>query len=59
MYGGCQVHKGSELWLLNAVPVGERTRKLDAEGTRRELQLENLVLRHVVCDFGVAVFCLL
>jgi hypothetical protein len=46
--GGCQVHKGSELWLLNAVPAEERADKLDVEGTRRGLQLENLVLRHVV-----------
>ena len=45
---GGQVCKGSELWLLNAVPAAERARKLDEEGTRRELRLENLVLRHVV-----------
>jgi hypothetical protein len=42
-----QVAPGSELWLLNAVPATERDRKLDAEGTRRELQPKNLVLRHV------------
>ncbi len=42
-----QVAPGSELWLLNSVPATERDRKLDAEGTRRELKPANLVLRHV------------
>ncbi len=40
-----QVASGSELWLLNAVPARERERRLDEEGTRRELRPANLVVR--------------
>ncbi len=47
-----QVAKGSELWLLNAVPARERERRLDEEGTRRELRPSNLVLRRALWLYG-------
>jgi hypothetical protein len=40
-----QVAKGSELWMLNAVPATERLKKLDDEGTRWELMPTKLVMR--------------
>ena len=42
------VEKGSELWLLNMVPVDERATLLKDKGNKEDLVLENLTLRNVV-----------
>ncbi len=42
------VAKGSELWLLNPVPVEERNELLRDEGHKSELKLKNLLVYNVV-----------
>jgi len=42
------VEKGSELWLLNLVPVDERATLLKDKGNKEDLVLENLTIRNVV-----------
>lgn len=42
------VAKGSELWLLNPVPLEERNELLKDEGHKSELKLENLLLYNVL-----------
>ena len=42
------VEKGSELWLLNMVPVDERATLLKDKGNKEDLMLENLTIRNVV-----------
>ena len=39
------VEKGSELWLLNMVPVDERATLLKDKGNKEDLVLENLTIR--------------
>jgi len=42
------VEKGSELWLLNMVPVDERATLLKDKGNKEDLVHENLTIRNVV-----------
>ena len=42
------VQPGSELWLFASVPVPERVEKLRDAGNKRELVLENLVIRNAL-----------